>query len=98
MTTKPKINMNRIKNWVSKGQYDIKEHARQRAFEREITTDQIIGAILNGEIISRDNDHSPYPRARIMGSIDGKTIVVIIDQCKAEIQIVSVYIVYESQI
>ncbi len=92
LTAKSKVNIDRIKNWVSRDQFIIKDHARQKAFEREISTDQIIGAILNGEIVSRNNDHTPCPRAKIIGGIDGRSIVVVVDQCKAIIEIVTVYI------
>jgi hypothetical protein len=92
LTTKPKVNINKIKNWVSRDQFIIKDHARQKAFEREISTDQIVGAILNGEIETRNNDHSPCPRTKIVGGIDGKSIVVVVDQCKDMIEIVTVYI------
>lgn len=92
MTTKPKINIDRIKNMVSRDQFTVKDHARQRAFEREITTDQIVEAILDGELITRDNDHDPYPRAKISSRINGKLIVVVVDQCRSNIEIVTVYI------
>ncbi len=61
LTTKPKVNINRIKDLIKQGEYIFTDHADQKKFEREITTNQVIGAILNGEIEKRDNDHTPYP-------------------------------------
>lgn len=72
--------------------YLIKDHARQRAFEREITTDQIVRVIVNGKLLDRNNDHDPYPRARITAKIDGKPLIVVVDQLCDIIEIVSVYI------
>lgn len=53
LTTKPKVSINRIKDLIKQGEYIFTDHADQKKFEREITTNQVIGAILNGEIERR---------------------------------------------
>ncbi len=96
MDKKPKINLNRIKNFMAKDKFIISIHARERAFQRNISTDQIISAILNGEIIEKHEELNPCPRARILGYIDGTPYQVVVAQCEDNVIIVTVYISEDS--
>lgn len=70
----------------------ISVHAREMAFQRNISTIQIISAILNGEVIEKHEELSPCPRARILGNIDGIPYQIVVAQCEDSIIIVTVYI------
>lgn len=92
MDKKPKINLSRIKYLIARDKFIISVHARERAFQRNISTDQIISAILNGELIEKHEELSPCPRARILGYIDNIPYQVVVAECKDNLIIVTVYI------
>lgn len=97
MNKKPKINLNRIKNFITKDKFIISIHARERAFQRNISTDQIISAILNGELVEKHDELNPCPRAHILGYIDNTPYHVVVAECKTYIIIVTVYISEEDK-
>lgn len=97
MNKKPKISLDRIKNYITKDKFIISIHARERAFQRNISTDQIISVILNGELIEKHEELNPCPRARILGYIDDTPYQVVVAECKDKIIIVTVYISEEDK-
>lgn len=92
MSKKHKINIARIRNMVENDRFLVSIHARERAFQRNITTDQFISVIMDGDVLERHEELIPCPRARIVGIVGGKSLNVIVAQCKEIIQIVTVYI------
>ena len=92
MAKAPRINLNRIRKLVGAGRFIFSYHAKERAFQRGITTDQTISTILYGEIIETFDDEKPCPKAHIEGFIGDVICHVIVAECKENIVIITVYI------
>jgi len=60
------LNLPKIRAAIKTGRYDLRQHARQRAREREITIQMIEQTILRGEIVERQPRAKPYPKCLMM--------------------------------
>ena len=53
----------------------VTKHIRARCLERDITISDVQNVIMNGEIIKKYEDDSPYPSCLLLGlSINGKLL------------------------
>ena len=50
----PNIDFEQIRRQVQLGDYEISLHALERMRKRDITIDELEGAIIHGEIVERD--------------------------------------------
>lgn len=55
------MNLERLRYKVKTGQYFISRHAQKRLDERNITNDELLKVIFEGEIIEDYPDDKPYP-------------------------------------
>lgn len=91
MSKKPRISVGHIKKLIKKGRVEFNEHGRYRSIQRNITIDQAIYAIMNGELIEKNENITPYPTAKFKCEIDGKMLIVHITQSRFYIVIRTVY-------
>lgn len=85
----PKLEIEKIRQAVLKGQYLIKMHAKQRMGQRKIADNEVIKVILEGEIIEEYPKAKPFPKCLIMAMVrekqplyvscafDGETVYII---------------------
>ncbi|QXO95197.1 DUF4258 domain-containing protein [Methanospirillum purgamenti] len=66
-------------------------HARTRMFERDISSEDILPILTNGEIIETYEDDTPCPSYLILGYIHDTAIHIVIAVCVDHIKIVTVY-------
>ena len=76
---------------VIEEQYEITVHARERMAERDVSTEDLISLIINGEIIENYPDDFPYPSALILGYILGSAFHVVVAKGKDLVKVVTVY-------
>ncbi len=60
-------------------------------FERNISTDEIVKVVLNGEIIEEYLNDKPCPSVLILGFSGGNPLHVVIAQCEDHVRIITVY-------
>ena len=58
-----------IRQAVAANKYAITRHARDRKNERGVEEGEIMGAILNGEVIERYPQATPYPKCLFMHEV-----------------------------
>lgn len=72
---------------------EFSKHVSDRMFQRNITTDEIVEAILNGKIIEEYPDDYPYPSCLILGiTLRKRTLHVVVGVTEAKIWIITVYV------
>ena len=69
----------------------ISKHARIRMFQRNISTDDIKDAIMEGEIIEEYVADEPCPSALVLGFLGDTPYHVVVAQCRDHVRIVTVY-------
>lgn len=79
------------KELVIREQFEITAHARERMVEREISTEDLIRLIINGEIIEDYPDDFPYPSALILGYIWDAAVHIVAAKGRDLVKIVTVY-------
>jgi len=80
-----------IKRLVNSDQFIISNHARNRMFQRNITTDMIIEMIANGEIIEEYSDDFPCPSVLVLGYTNQDPLHVVVGHCGDHVRIIMVY-------
>ena len=80
-----------LKRFIEKDQFIISKHARIRMFERNISTDEMVGVVLNGEIIEEYKNAKPCPSGLMLGFSDGIPYHVVVAQCDDHVRIITVY-------
>lgn len=80
-----------IRMLVLVGQFEVTVHARERMAEREVSTEDLISLIINGEIIEDYPDDFPYPSTLILGYILGSPFHVVAAKGSNLVKIVTVY-------
>lgn len=63
------LDLDVLRSFVRKGDYEITLHMRQRMGLRKITMGEVKTVILTGEVIEYYNEARPYPACLIMGKI-----------------------------
>ena len=72
---------------------EFSKHVSDRMFQRNITTDEIVEAILNGKIIEEYPDDYPYPSCLILGiTLRKRTLHVVVGVMETKIWIITVYV------
>jgi hypothetical protein len=61
------MDIEKIREKIKNGQYEVRFHARKRMGERKITMEQVKDVILTGKIIESYPDDTPYPSCLILG-------------------------------
>lgn len=78
--------------------YAITEHARIRLVEREITIDDIISGVANGEIIEQYENDKPLPSCLILGfALNEKYIHIVVSHDDEFIYLITAYFPDEQQ-
>lgn len=87
----------KIKSFISTNSIIISNHAGARMFERNVTSDDLISLITNGEIIEEYNDDYRCPAVLMLGEKAGTPHHVVIAICKDRLIIVTVYLPNEDE-
>lgn len=70
----------------------ITEHARIRLIEREITINDVVACITNGELIKQYEDDKPFPSCLILGmAVNKKYIHVVVSYDEEYIHLITAY-------
>lgn len=78
--------------------YAITEHARIRLHEREITIDDIISGVANGEIIEQYENDKPLPSCLVLGlTLKEKYIHIVVSHDDEFIYLITAYFPDEQQ-
>jgi hypothetical protein len=74
-----KIDFEIIRKKVKLGDYYISVHATRRLRSRQLTIADLENAIVNGEIIERDEGAKPYPKCIFLGedTVKGESLHVV---------------------
>ncbi len=78
--------------------YAITEHARIRLIEREITFDDIVCCVANGEIIEQYENDKPLPSCLVLGmEVKGRYIHIVVSHDDEFIYLITAYYPDEQQ-
>ena len=78
--------------------YAVTEHARIRLYEREITLDDVMCCVSNGEIIEQYENDKPLPSCLVLGmAVRGKFIHIVISRDDEFIYLITAYYHDEQQ-
>ena len=70
----------------------ISIHGQMRLYERNITVDDVMNAINNGEIIEQYPDDYPFPSCLILGiTINGEYVHVVVSMDNGKIYLITAY-------
>ena len=94
---KTRLDIERIKKSVEEDNFVISTHARIRMFQRNVSTDDIKGTVLKGEIIEVYIDDEPCPSALLLGFLENIPYHVVVAECEDHVRIVTVYIPEEDK-
>jgi hypothetical protein len=83
--------LDRIRLLVEERKYIITTHAILRMSERGVTVRDLIGLIVNGEIIEEYPNREPCPAALMLGFISGKPCHAVVAICGCRLSIITVY-------
>jgi len=79
---KTKLDPERIKKFLKEDKFIISNHARVRMFQRNVSTDNIKGIVMKGEIIEEYPEDEPCPSALILGFSENIPYHVVVAQCE----------------
>ncbi len=82
----------RRSEFVAKGAVYISSHARSRMFERNISTDELLDIVANGEVIEEYPERKPCPAALILGFISHTAYHVVVAFCQDSLVIITAYL------
>lgn len=72
---------------------EFSRHVSDRMFQRNISTDEIVEAVLNGKIIEEYPDDYPHPSCLILGATVRKRVLhVVVGITDNKIWIITVYV------
>jgi hypothetical protein len=77
---------------MAEGAVEISGHARSRMFERDISTDELLEIVKNGEVIEEYPGRMPCPAALILGFINDTAYHVVIAFCQDTLVIITAYL------
>jgi len=82
----------RIIQLVSDDSFIISRHARIRMFERNISTDDMVVLLKNGEIIEEYPDDEPCPSVLILGYKYDQPYHLVLGICEDHLRIITAYV------
>ena len=82
----------RIEKLLSDDSFIISMHARVRMFERNVSTDDLVVLLKNGEIIEEYFDDQPCPSVLILGYINNQPYHLVVGFCEDHLRIITVYV------
>lgn len=82
----------RRSEFVEKDAVIISGHARSRMFERNISTDELLDIVANGEVIEEYPDREPCPAVLVLGFINHTAYHVVVAFCQDKLVIVTAYL------
>jgi hypothetical protein len=85
------MGIERIRELVEKDDFVISNHARTRMFQRNVSTDEIKGMILGGEVIENYPDDEPCPSVLLLGFLKDVPYHVAVAECLDHVRIITVY-------
>jgi hypothetical protein len=94
---KTRLDLEHIKKSVEEDDFVISTHARIRMFQRNVSTDDIKGTVIKGEIIEEYIDDVPCPSALLLGFLENIPYHVVVAECEDHVRIVTVYIPEEDK-
>jgi len=80
-----------IDEYLNEDRYTISQHARERMFERNIDTDQILEVIRHGKIIEKYPDDFPCPSVLSMDEDTDLSLHVVYAVCPSYLVIITAY-------
>lgn len=80
-----------IKRLCNQQKIYITQHAWDSMEKRNITSNEIIGVIMNGEIIEEYFDDKPCPSCLIFGLVRSRPLHAVVALCKNHIRIITAY-------
>ena len=89
MKAKPTLEC--VRKFIEEDKFIISKHARIRMFQRNVSTDDIKGIMMKGEITEEYLDDEPCPSVLILGFWGNIPYHVIVAQCEDHLRIVTVY-------
>lgn len=86
------LNIDTIKQMVQDEKIRWTNHVVLRLFQRNISQEDIVSAILNGEIIEKYESDYPYPSCLIYGiTINNKILHIVCGLKETELWIITAY-------
>ena len=86
------LNIDNIKKLAEQGSIRWTNHVIMRLFQRNISENDIINAILNGEIIEEYENDYPFPSCLICGTnLNNKIIHIVCGLSQNELWIITAY-------
>ena len=86
------LNINTIKQMVKEEKIRWTNHAVLRLFQRNISQEDVVSAILNGEIIEKYENDYPYPSCLVYGiTINNKILHIVCGLKENELWIITAY-------
>ncbi|MDW5551637.1 DUF4258 domain-containing protein [Methanosarcina sp.] len=86
------VNHEELKRLLTEDAFIISNHARTRMFQRDISTENVIEVIINGQIIEDYPEDEPCPSALFFAYSGGRPCHVVIAECEDHARIITVYI------
>lgn len=87
-----KLDINKIKQLIKDEKIRWTNHIVVRLLQRNITQDDILKALLNGEIIEEYENDYPYPSCLVYGiSLNNKVLHVVCGSNEEELWIITAY-------
>ncbi len=86
------VNYDQLKYFLTEDSFLISNHARNRMFQRNISTENIIEVIINGQMIEDYPEDEPCPSALFFGYTEGRPCHVVVAECEDHLRIITVYI------
>lgn len=86
------VNHDKLKRLLTEDAFIISNHARTRMFQRDISTENVIEVIINGQIIEDYPEDEPCPSALFFAYSGGTPCHVVIAECEDHARIITVYI------
>ncbi|HNY35610.1 MAG TPA: DUF4258 domain-containing protein [Methanothrix soehngenii] len=87
----PSDMLGRIRVLVDERKYIITTHAIIRMSDRDVTAKDLIGLIVNGEIIEEYPNRKPCSAALMLGFISGKPCHAVVAICGDRLSVITVY-------
>lgn len=87
-----KINIDSIKQMVKNGKIRWTNHVIVRLFQRNITEEDVVNALLNGEIIEEYENDYPYPSCLVYGiNLNNEVLHIVCGLNEIELWIITAY-------
>lgn len=65
------MDLKKLHEAVRQNKYIIKQHAKQRMGERQVTDTEMLDVIFNGDMIEETSDAFPFPKCLLMKLVRG---------------------------